>query len=142
MRTFRLFAVIAISLIALTACGGSGSDVAGLESAETLWLESGIDSYTLEFTLSGGADAGPLQIEVLDGEIVGFENLGKFGSESMARTVIDLFDETRQVADDGVVNIAEFDPDLGYPTLLSFDPIPEGVDDEYTIEVISFKEAG
>ena len=133
MKRFGLLATFTITLLILAACGNS---VEGLDSAEQHWVEAGIDSYSLRYTIEGGEGARlSLRVEVVDGELVDVEGDNQFANESMGRTVEDLFEEARTVANDGVVLDVEFDPEWGYPTLLSFDPIENSIDDEYLLRV-------
>ena len=132
MKRFGLLATLTITLLTLAACGNS---VEGLDAAEQRWVEAGIDSYSLEYTIGAGEGAaGSIRVEVVDGEVIDFDG-GSLFDESMGRTVEDLFEEARTVANDGVVLAAEFDPEWGYPTLLSFDPIENAIDDEYFVRV-------
>jgi|GEM_PF-6892492 len=54
MKRFGRLATLTITLLTLAACGNS---VEGLEAAEQRWVEAGIDSYLLEYTIEGGEGA-------------------------------------------------------------------------------------
>ncbi len=135
-----------VALAALTACGttletglGAPPEVAGLEEAERRWKDAALTHYRVEYRIQGGVEVGPIWVEVRDGEIVdrGFE--GQLEPEGLVRTIDDLFAEVRQVARDGEVLAAEFDAEFGYPTLLSLDPIPDAIDDEFAYVIIDVR---
>ena len=126
----------------LSACHDPMSPAeSALASAESRWNASrpASNSYVFEqvrncFCVTGGVRHA---VTVVNGNITGVRNLAT-GIELPAdqrtwfRTVAQLFDDIRgAIKTPGVLQAAEYDATMGYPTRASFDPIKNAIDDEF-----------
>ena len=112
-----------------------------LASRQAQWAAAGIDDYVLtierqcfcpearyEITVTGGIvtkvtrDGGPVQ----PGEVQG-----------LPKTIPELFAAVAGQSPEAAVRV-EYDADRGFPTQIEVDPIPNAIDDEYTILVHGF----
>lgn len=137
MTSARMGAGALVLGLLASACGTSPS-VGKNELAQ--WEDAEVSQYVLTYEIAGGAgDLGPKTVRVSNGVVA--EIISEPDGFSLPDyTIEDLF---VQLDEADIVIDAEFDSELGYPTLLDLDPIKEAIDDEFSVRVVSFeKEAG
>lgn len=100
-------------------------------------------SYELTFEYVGSAsvDAGPVRVDVVDGQVVDADYpdplLETVLTSIPFRTVAEMFDRARTTLEQGGLVEVTFDESYGHPTLLTIDPVPDAIDDEYSVRVVS-----
>lgn len=138
-----LCSLLAAALV-VAACAPSGVTwpVAGLSDARDRWAAAGYDDYAFTLTSSCGERnlIGDFEVEVAGGEVVAVSaSLAhlEMTPESYVESGGGTIDGFLDLAEDRHADVTDvtFDDDLGYPTTLTLDPVPLGVDDEecYTI---------
>ncbi len=118
-------------------------DLVALDEAEDRFISTVGGNYilTFEFVSSATAEAGPIRVEVVDGRAADVTYPDAISEQILPQipmlTVGDFFARARSVlADDALVEV-EFDESYGYPVTMTFDPIPDAIDDEMSIVVQS-----
>lgn len=138
---------LAAALFGLVLLVGGCSDPTGpeevrLTAAQRRWESTrpASNSYTMQqrvlcFCVTGSST---FQVTVTSGSITRAVNLATGESLSVTlltifRTVDQLFTQAREgLPREGVVQSMAFDATLGYPTMLSLDPVRGAIDDEVT----------
>lgn len=124
-------------LVAACAPVGVTWPVAGLSDARDRWAEAGYDDYAFTLTSSCGERylIGDFDVEVAGGEVVAvsaslahLEATPESYVEGGGHTVDGFLDLVEERHAD-VIDVT-FDEDLGFPTTLTLDREPLGVDDE------------
>lgn len=145
--------LLTTTLIVSCGAGGynSGSnptiELRQLEENRELWLAAGVANYQFEFNdgsfWSNGNNA-YLKIEVTGGKVssVTYRDSGLPYQETRSglapRSIDALFDFIgEQIAQGTHAFDAEYDPVLGFPTSISWDPIPQAIDDEQHVSILS-----
>ena len=130
-------------LVAAVACSVSGPDpepnpLAGLAEARQRWIASGISDYDLRMRRSCGEclPTSALHVVVSVSGGVKTVSLAETGVEVLAlpQTYPDvdgLFDLIEQMALAGAAVEVEYDGARGFPRVVSVDPVPGAVDDEF-----------
>jgi hypothetical protein len=142
----RTTASLALALAVLAAAGLTGCasgpavdpDVA--VSASTAWAAAGSDDYAFTLTSSCGERLllGTYRVTVTDGaisDVVGVDETGvRIVGEGhdLAAEIPTLSALQTRVLDTDADDVTEatFDPTTGYPASVTFDPNPQGIDDE------------
>ncbi|HEX5589723.1 MAG TPA: DUF6174 domain-containing protein [Candidatus Limnocylindrales bacterium] len=115
---------------------------------QAAWAERAIDSYTVSITRAcfcpPGA-IGPYVITVVDGSATEVLFEGAPADPSLVGTAFPLtidavFERLRNLEPRATMT-ATWDPDWGFPTSVSVDPIPNAIDDEYSISIAAFAPA-
>ncbi len=136
-------AVLAASCGSDSAQDKTTAAVLAIDEAERTFDSAVGSSYeiTFEFVGSASVGAGPVRVEVVNGEVVDADYpepiLETVLTSIPLRTVADLFDRARITLDQGGLVEVTFDESYGHPTVLTIDPVPEAIDDEYSVHVIS-----
>lgn len=99
-------------------------------------------TYTVVFEFEGSVRAdGSINVEVANGEVVDVrypdQLLASVLPEIPLLTVADMFDRARATLNDGGSVEFTLDGSYGHPVELRIDPIPDAIDDEYTVRVLS-----
>lgn len=96
---------------------------------------------TFDFVSSVSAEAGPIRVEVVDGEVINVSYPDAMTEQILPQislvTVSDFFERARSVLEEGGLVEAEFDEAYGYPLTMTLDPIPDAIDDEMSVVVRS-----
>ncbi len=144
---------VGAAALMLSACHDPMSPAeSALASAESRWNASrpASNSYSFEqvrncFCITGGI---PHEVTVVNGAITRVRNLAT-GIELPAdqrawfRTVAQLFDDIRgAIKTPGGLLAAEYDATMGYPTVVSLDPIKNAIDDEISYRSSHFVPSG
>ena len=113
-----------------------------LAANQALWLQKGPNDYVLTIERQCFCPSAQYEITVSNG-IVGSVTrdgvaVGPSEVQGLPKTVPELFAVVATLPPDAAVTVS-YDPDLGFPTSISVDPIPNAIDDEYTILVYSLK---
>jgi len=130
----------------LPGAGLSGREqlLAEVARNQAIWLVKGPSSYRMTLERQCFCPEMQYVITVVDGTVTKItrddEPVGPAEVQGLPKTVTELFAVAAALPPEARATI-EFDPDLGYPTRISVDPIPEAVDDEYTILVLSLTPA-
>ena len=144
--------VVAVALM-LSACHDPMSPAeSALASAESRWNASrpASNSYVFWqsracFCIIGGVSH---EVTVVNGTLASVKNLAtgavlpadQFG---LFRTVAQLFGDLRAaIKSPGVLQAAEYDTTIGYPTVVSLDPIKNAIDDEISYRSSHFVPSG
>lgn len=82
------------------------------------------------------------RVEVRDGQVTEVTQLGEVDTPATVTAGIDgLFDALRATLDDDPASVdVTYDPELGFPAMVSVDPIENAVDDEWSWTVSDFVE--
>lgn len=129
-------------LMFMTVTRGSDREDVGVYDAAVLWADNGPDAYRLSYTITGQPGVlGPATVTVRDGTITSYETSDPALEDGRVYTVEQTFFIIEGVANDpeGDVLAVEFDAELGYAVSVSFDPIRGAIDDEWSLEVVSFE---
>lgn len=108
---------------------------ADADAAQARWSQQSFDHIVTIDSYGLSQEHGERVTTIVDGQPVKVVDLGEevdpstIADSSFPHTIDDLFDVIDDEAGDGYV-FAIFDPDTGVPTSLSFDPLPEAIDDE------------
>ncbi len=147
-RVFRGGVMAALTVV-LGGCGLLEADTwgerqAALDRNRALWESQAIETYTYRllrscFCIVGGEFA----VAVSGGEVVGAERTDGTtvpGEElQYLQTIDDLFDIIQTAIDyEADAFRAEYDRDLGYPTLIDLDSDRNAVDDEVRYEALVY----
>ena len=140
------------SLTGLVTGGGAATPAPSgaattIEAARAAWAAAGVRSYT--WTLAYGCECainGPVTVTVVEGKVTDARDaqgapvdLQVFGAFPM--TVDALWDSAAGAIDGGgTVTITPGSG--GVPAAVNLDPIPEAIDDELFVKVVSFLPAG
>lgn len=135
-------ALLGFALLVSGCSDPTGPEEARLTTAQRRWeaARPASNSYTMQqrvicFCITG---ATTFQVTVTAGAVTRAVNLTTGESMSVAlltifRTIDELFTQARAgLTREGVVQSMAFDASLGFPTMLSFDPIRDAIDDEVT----------
>lgn len=126
---------------------GEAADRARFDDAEQLFDTTVGRGYVLvfEFVSSVTAEAGPIRVDVVDGRPTDVSYPDAMTEQILPQipmvTVEDFFDRARSVLASGGMVEAEFDEAYGYPLTMTFDPIPNAIDDEMSVVVRSVEPA-
>lgn len=140
----RWVAVLVASVLLVTVVGAviwwtavRDVDIDGLAEGREKWADRGLETYVVEYTTGGQVWGPTVSVTVLDGQVVfaDYDMIDALGRPD-AWSVPDLFDEI----DDGPVVAADFHAADGYPLGARFDPVPEGMDDEWGFTVSTVRE--
>ena len=118
-------------------------DQDALDEASDRFASTVGDNYilTFDFVSSVTAEAGPVRVEVVDGNAVNVAYPDAMSEQVLPQvpllTVSDFFARARSVLADGGLVEVEFDESYGHPVTMTLDPIPEAIDDEMSIVVRS-----
>jgi Family of unknown function (DUF6174) len=114
---------------------------AELAAHEAAWRATGIDTYrlTLSFMCECGIGS-PLQVVVWDGAVMDVRDAAgdPASAPGIALTVDGLLERARTTIDGGGTVRATWDKVTGVPTSMTFDPIPQAIDDELHVTVDDF----
>ncbi len=119
------------------------AQVSAIDEAERTFDAAVGSSYeiTFEFVGSASVGAGPVRVEVVNGEVVDADYpepiLESVLTSVPLRTVAEMFDRARITLEQGGLVEVTFDESYGHPTVLTIDPVPDAIDDEYSVRVIS-----
>jgi hypothetical protein len=139
---------LVIVLLALTPVGcsdGTGLDRDPLAEARARWAQTNTANYVFELRRSCFCFPDfvrPVRIEVLDGVVNSAVYVDTEEALPIASvpTIDDLFDEIGEALEGTAFSVvADYDPDLGYPTSVSIDFIEFAIDDETAFTVSSFQ---
>ena len=121
----------------------SDDQLTALDEAEQLFDATVGSTYTVTFDFVGqvSAEAGSVVVEVANDQAVDVaypeQTLATVLPSIPLLTVDDMFERARStIANGGTIEVT-FDESYGYPSVLSFDPIPEAIDDEFSVLVSS-----
>jgi len=139
-----LMAVAALALGA-GACGLLEPDPwrsrqAELDVNRSVWEDAAITEYTYELKrMCYCGLAGALNVTVADHAVVAATRVDgqRIAPQDLhvVETVDDLFDVVQRAIDERAFRYTvEYDPELGYPTLVDLDPIREAIDEEVRYE--------
>jgi hypothetical protein len=108
------------------------------------WRATGIDSY--RWTISYMCECGlpsPIQVTVADGTVMAVTDAnGRVPIASLSfvpLTVEAMYEKARLTLDHGGIVTAEWNPITGRPISITFDPLPQAIDDELMVSVGSFQ---
>lgn len=141
----RTFLVLLLGLC--TACSDAPlMPVLDLAVARSRWLASGPPSYVFDLQLScfcPQQTIGTVSITVVDGRFVDARASDGSSADSLLfegyLTVDRALETTRRLLEAKPASFAaSYDPSLGYPILVSVDPIALAVDDELTFRILAF----
>jgi hypothetical protein len=126
---------------------GSGetqdTDRTELDEGQDLFRSSVGENYafTFDFVSSVTAEAGPISVEVVGGRVESATYPDAMTRQLLPKipmlTVADFFERARSVLADGGLVEATLDRSYGYPTTMTFDPIPNAIDDEMSVRITS-----
>lgn len=114
-----------------------------LDEAQQLFASTVGSDYTLTFEIvsSATAEAGLIQVEVVDGVATNVVYPDAITEQILPQipilTVNDFFDRARKVLAEGGSVEVDFDEAYGYPLVMTLDPILNAIDDEMSIAVRS-----
>lgn len=143
--------MIAIA-VALSACNlvpGARASLSPQELAlqqlaanQALWLQKAPNDYVLTLERQCFCPSARYEITVRDG-VVGMVTkdgvaVGPAEVQGLPKTVPELFALVAALPAGAAADVS-YDPDLGFPTNISVDSVPNAVDDEYSILVHSLK---
>lgn len=138
-------AAVAALVMGAGACGLLEPDPwqsrqAELDANRSVWDDAAITEYTYELNrLCYCGLAGALNVTVVDQAVVAATRAdgGPIAPRELdvVETVDDLFDVIQRAIDERAFSYrVEYDPELGYPTLVDLDPIREAIDEEVRYE--------
>ena len=140
-------AALVSALVASTSCSSMVGPREQLASARVRWAQRGPDSYSM--TISRGCEClpevvGPATVTVENGAISArYTNTGApvpMEYSASFPSVEGLFDIIEDAQKNNYYKVdVEYDQELGYPTLISFDMNKRAIDDEQGIYVRDFK---
>ncbi len=114
-----------------------------IEDAKQLFASSVGSTYVVSFEFVGqvSAEAGPVTVEVAGGVVLA-ESYPDATLEMVLpsiplRTVEDMFERSLSTLVGGGAVEVTFDESYGFPTMLTIDPVPGAIDDEFSVRVIS-----
>jgi hypothetical protein len=147
----RLGGAIAITLAAaacslLPGASPSAREIALRQLAvhQALWQQKGPASYVITVERQCFCPGAQYEITVTNGVVskVAPDDAPVQPAEvqGLPKTVPELFAVVAGLPAEAAVTVS-YDEQLGYPTLISVDPIPNAIDDEYTIVVHGFSPA-
>lgn len=119
----------------------SGPPVGDLDRAEALWQAQAIDSYDLEVSYLCECYGGAFRFHVVDGRLASALREGKpvdLGTIGYPETIPAMFAGARSVLASGGTVRATYDAARGFPSMMTYDPIANAIDDELTIQVTGF----
>jgi hypothetical protein len=113
---------------------------ADLAARRDAWLRGGTADYT--WVIQAGCEcglSGEYTVTVVDGQVteIGWPARIEPGVELPVKTVDDLYAKAAQTIAEGGEVHADWG-DNGIPTTITFDPIPNAIDDELSVTVVSF----
>lgn len=116
-----------------------------LADHQRVWTSKGIDDYRITIERQCFCPGGQLVFTVVDGVVTGVVNdqgqvLRPTDVPDQPKTVPELFALVAGLPAESAVNVS-YNEDFGFPSLISVDPIPNAIDDEYTIVVHDFSPA-
>ncbi len=161
--TTACIAVVGAVSVGALAVGGCGSDdsnadpvasdagsasasesaSSAIDEAERTFDAAVGSTYVVAFEFIGSAsvDAGAVRVAVVDGEVSEAIYPEPVLASILPRipllTVADMFDRARITLEQGGLVEITFDESYGHPTMLTIDPVPDAIDDEYSVRVIS-----
>jgi len=138
------FFAILLFLVATSGANDDREDV-GEYDAAVRWADNQPAGYRLTYTVTGQPGLlGPATVTVEDGIITSYETEDPALEDTRIYTVEQTFFVIEEVANDpeGDVVAVEFHAELGYTISASFDPIRGAIDDEWSLQVISFDAIG
>ena len=142
-------ALVAVAM-ALIACGLlPGSSLSPRELAlrqlaanQALWAQKAPKSYAITVERQCFCPTAQYDIVVTDGIVTQVTHDGApvqpAEVQGLPKTVPELFAVVAGLPPEASVEVT-FSPDLGFPSFIKVDPIPNAVDDEYTIVVHKFQ---
>jgi len=147
--TMRLRPLLAMAVpLLLAACsllpGASLSPreqlLAEVARNQAIWVVKGPANYRMTIERQCFCPQAQYVITVADGVVTKVtrdgDPVGPAEVQGLPKTVPELFAVAAALPPEASATI-EYDPDLGYPTRISVDPIANAIDDEYTIVVLS-----
>ena len=121
---------------------------AEIAAQREIWQALGIDDYSFEITRScfcPPQSIGPFLVTVEDGVATSVLFEGAAADEQfttgLPRTIDDVFQRLLDLEDAAEVVVA-WDAEHGFPSHADVDPIPNAIDDEFSLLVTSFTPAG
>lgn len=141
--------LLLISLL-LAGCSLFPSVEQELEQNQAKWLEQDIRDYRFDLTIGSlwwpGADLMPLTIDVKNGEAVSVKNQKGQDETSYLETFLNsatidsLFEVIQSAQDSGANDIkVTYDPEFGFPKIISVDYEKIAIDDEIGYYVENFE---
>jgi hypothetical protein len=114
-----------------------------LAANQALWQSLAIDDYVITIERQCFCPGGQYEITVVDGVVAGVKNddglpVRPAEVQGLPKTVPELFALVAAIPPQAALTVS-WDVALGLPMLISVDPIPNAVDDEYSIVVHDFR---
>lgn len=113
-----------------------------LAANQALWQSKGIDDYDITIEQQCFCPSQQYEITVVDGIVNGVTVDGMpvrpDQMRAQPKTVPELFALVAGLSPEAASTVS-YDEEFGYPALISVDPIPNAIDDEYTVVVHAFR---
>lgn len=115
-----------------------------LAANQALWQSKGIDDYVITIEQQCFCPSNQYEITVRDGVVTGVTVDGlpvrPDQMRAQPKTVPELFALLAALPAEAAATVS-YDAEFGYPGVISVDPIPNAIDDEYTVVVHAFRPA-
>lgn len=142
-------AIVALSASACAFLPGASPDTRSDREREIAlqaakWASAGIDSYTFTITRScfcPPESSGPFEVTVESGITTSVLYEGKplaAGQIGNVPLTMEAAFAALLAGEEGATMEATWDPDLGFPVSVAVDPIPNAIDDEFSITIEDF----
>lgn len=115
-----------------------------LAAQQATWQSKGLDDYVITIERQCFCPGGQFEITVVDGIVTGVTNdtlpVRPDEVQGLPKTVPELFAVVSGLPAEAAVTVS-YDETFGFPALIEVDPIPNAIDDEYTLVVHGFRPA-
>lgn len=120
--------------VLIAACSSATSPVS-IEMHRAQWKSHGLANYDYTYEFFAGFSSGPanepLRVMVRQDTVRSAQLAdGTPLTPGYLPTIDELFDRALAAAKDGSLKTVTFDPDLGYPTLIAYDRVPDALQSE------------
>ncbi len=132
-RTVRLTLALAVTAIAVS-CSSPTSPASILEHRAD-WKARALANYDYTYEFAAGFSSGPagqpIRLQVRQDTVRSAQLFdGTLLSDGYLPTIDALFERALAAARDGSLKSITFDPDLGYPTLIAYNAVPDAMQSE------------